>query len=70
MSCHIVMNAGDEAFCGRNKFGKEGGLQEGNFYHTYVEVMAGSTYGGHIGMSDCKECQIEYHKQEIERLEE
>ena len=56
MSCHIVMNAGDEAFCGRNKFGKEGGLQEGNFYHTYVEVMAGSTYGGHIGMSDCKEC--------------
>ena len=68
MSCHIVMNAGDRAFCGRDKFGDD---PEDQSCHTYVEVMAGSSaFGNHMCMADCKECQIEYHKQELERLEE
>lgn len=63
------MNAGPfmRGFCGQDKFGE----QEDGSYHSYVEAMAGSSgYGSHINMADCKACRIEYHKQELERLEE
>ncbi len=62
MSCHIVMNAGMSAFCGRDKFGVD---SEDKSYHSYVEAVSGKR----MYMADCKMCRLEYHQQELDDLE-